>query len=161
MRRARLEVIVSGHARRSVNRPHRSEILVKHLTTSVFLLVAAVGCSSPSPVPEVEPTPAPASSLPTHEAKVTLVDDPSLVCMVNNQFMGQPQIPIEVDGTTYFGCCEMCKTKLATDPSSRTAIDPVSGASVDKAKAVLGKSQTGAIHYFESAENLASYARGT
>lgn len=135
---------------------------MKHLTTSVFLLVAAVGCSSPSPAPEaVEPVPTPASSLPTDEAKVTLVDDPSLVCMVNNQFMGQPQIPIEVDGTTYFGCCEMCKTKLATDPSSRTAIDPVSGASVDKAKAVLGKTQTGAIHYFESGENLASYARGT
>ena len=74
--------------------------------------------------------------------------------------MGQPQIPIEVEGATYFGCCEMCKTKLANDPSSRTAIDPVSGASVDKAKAIMGKTQTGAIHYFESAENLASYARG-
>jgi YHS domain-containing protein len=137
---------------------------MKHLTTSVFLLVAAVGCSSPSPAPEaVEPAPAPtpASSLPTQEAKVTLVDDPSLVCMVNNQFMGQPQIPVEVEGTTYFGCCEMCKTKLANDPSSRTGIDPVSGASVDKAKAVLGKTQTGAIYYFESRENLASYASGT
>jgi YHS domain-containing protein len=81
--------------------------------------------------------------------------------MVNNQFMGKPQIPVDVAGTTYFGCCEMCKTKLADDPSSRTAIDPVSGASVDKAKAVLGKTQAGAIHYFETAENLAVYARGT
>ncbi|HVI00044.1 MAG TPA: hypothetical protein VM869_15110 [Enhygromyxa sp.] len=91
--------------------------------------------------------------------KVTLVEDPSLVCMVNNQFMGKPQIPVDVEGTTYYGCCEMCKTKLADDPSSRTAIDPISGASVDKAKAVLGKEESGAIHYFESAENLAKFAQ--
>lgn len=80
--------------------------------------------------------------------------------MVNNQFMGKPQIPMEVDGTTYYGCCEMCKTKLAQDPASRTAIDPISGASVDKAHAVMGKTSTGVVHYFESKENLAKYAQG-
>ena len=34
------------------------------------------------------------------------------VCMVNDRFMGVEQIPIEVDGTTYYGCCEGCVEKL-------------------------------------------------
>ena len=80
--------------------------------------------------------------------------------MVNNQFMGKPQIPVEVEGTTYYGCCEMCKTKFAEDPTSRSAIDPISGATVNKAQAVMGMTSTGAIHYFESKENLAKYAQG-
>jgi YHS domain-containing protein len=78
--------------------------------------------------------------------------------MVNNQFMGQPQIPIAVDGKTYFGCCEMCKGKLATDPSSRAALDPVTGATVDKALAVIAMTDTGAVMYFENEASLARYA---
>jgi YHS domain-containing protein len=140
---------------------------MNRLTTPILaLVVLIVGCSSSSPAPDPAPgsaqvAPDPSSQAAPATAKVTLVDDPSLVCMVNNQFMGKPQIPIEVEGTTYYGCCEMCKTKLANDPASRTAIDPVSGASVDKARAVLGQTSSGAIHYFESAENLATYAQGT
>lgn len=137
------------------------------LSPSFTLFIALVGCSSTSPesapksAPEAAPKAAPdQATQPTSEtAKVTLVDDPSQVCMVNNQFMGKPQIPIEVDGTTYYGCCEMCKTKLAEDPASRTAIDPVSGASVDKARAVMGQTSSGAIHYFESKENLHKFAQ--
>ena len=128
----------------------------------VMLIALAAGCSSPSPAPDAAAEPSaskPAPQTAPVAGKVTLVEDPSLVCMVNNQFMGKPQIPVEVEGTTYYGCCEMCKTKLADDPSSRTAIDPISGASVDKAKAVLGKEESGAIHYFESAENLAKFAQ--
>ena len=34
------------------------------------------------------------------------------VCMVNDRFMGVKQIPIDVDGTTYFGCCEGCVEKF-------------------------------------------------
>jgi hypothetical protein len=26
--------------------------------------------------------------------------------------MGTPQIPVSVEGCTYFGCCDMCKGKL-------------------------------------------------
>ena len=29
------------------------------------------------------------------------------VCMVNDRFMGVAQIPIEANGTTYYGCCEI------------------------------------------------------
>src|SRR5262245_61283291 len=60
------------------------------------------------------------------------------VCMVNNTVFPEDQIPVAVEGRTYFGCCEMCKGRLAADPSVRTAVDPISGKSVDKAKAVIG-----------------------
>jgi len=77
--------------------------------------------------------------------------------MVTNQFMGTTQIPVEVEGATYFGCCEMCKARLANEPQTRTAKDPVTGESVDKAKAVIGREANGKVHYFASAESLARY----
>ena len=81
--------------------------------------------------------------------------DPKMVCMVNEMAMGKEQIPVEVDGKTYYGCCEMCKTALAKDASKRTAVDPISGKSVDKATAVIGAQDDGRVFYFENEENLA------
>ena len=78
--------------------------------------------------------------------------------MVNNAYMGREQIPVQVQGKTYFGCCEMCKGRLAKDPSSRMATDPVSGKTVDKASAIIGKDESGAVVYFESEKNFAAYA---
>jgi len=101
------------------------------------------------------PQSSPAPSVET--AGLTRVDDTSKVCMVTNQFMGTTQIPVEVEGSTYFGCCEMCKARLANEPETRTAKDPVTGVSVDKAKAVIGREANGKVHYFASAENLARY----
>lgn len=105
-----------------------------------------------APAPAAAPVAAPAAAL-------TRVD-PSLVCMVNNQFMGRPQIPIEADGRTYYGCCEMCKGRLANDPSSRVATDPVSRRPVDKAVAVIGMTGDGRTLYFESEETFAAYPGG-
>ncbi len=90
-------------------------------------------------------------------AALTEVTDPTQVCMVNNQFMGVPQIPTEVGGKTYYGCCAMCKGKLEKEPKARIGTDPVSGQSVDKASAVIGKNDTGAVFYFQSRENLLAY----
>jgi YHS domain-containing protein len=84
--------------------------------------------------------------------------EPSKVCMVNNHYMGREQIPVVVQGKTYFGCCEMCKGKLAKDPSSRAAKDPVSGKTVDKAVAVIGSDPSGTVQYFENAKNFETYA---
>ena len=92
-------------------------------------------------------------------ASWTRVDDASQVCMVNNQFMGRPQIPIAVNGKTYYGCCEMCKTRLGQDPSSRTATDPLTQKSVDKAVAVIAKRADGTVAYFESEQNFLKYTR--
>lgn len=90
----------------------------------------------------------------TDAAALTLVSDVSQVCMVNNQFMGRPQIPVEVDGKTYFGCCEMCKNRLAENPEARAATDPVSGKPVDKATAVIARRPNGDVVYFENTANF-------
>jgi YHS domain-containing protein len=86
------------------------------------------------------------------------VADVSLVCMVNDQFMGRPQIPVPVEGRTYYGCCENCKAKLANDATARTGKDPVTGESVDKSTAVIGQEPSGKVYYFASEANLAKFA---
>lgn len=144
--------------------------MMTHRTTftaanSFIVFVATVGlaaCQASRDVPataKVSPeAPAAATPAPVSSASVTLVDDRSNVCMVNNQFMGRPQIPVQVDGKTYYGCCSMCKARLESDASIRTAVDPVSKAPVDKASAVIGKTATGAALYFASLDNLHAYA---
>lgn len=148
-----------------------------HPSAALIAALLATGCAEqarttstsapvvqavPATAPSSQSTATPAASTPspaaTAHAALTLVSDRSLVCMVNNQFMGRPQIPIEVDGRTYFGCCEMCKGRLANDPTSRVAIDPVSQRSVDKATAVIGKTDDGTTLYFENEQTFAAYA---
>lgn len=79
------------------------------------------------------------------------------VCMINNQLFEKDQIPVQVEGRTYYGCCEMCKEKLAKDAAARQAVDPVTGKKVDKAKAVIAALPDGKVLYFESTETLAKY----
>jgi YHS domain-containing protein len=83
--------------------------------------------------------------------------EPKTVCMVNEQAMGKDQIPVEVDGKTYYGCCEMCKKALADNADKRVAADPVTGKQVDKAKAVIAAQEDGRVWYFESDETLEKY----
>ncbi len=83
--------------------------------------------------------------------------EPRRVCMVNDRVYEKDQIPVEVDGRTYFGCCEMCKERLSRDAAVRAAVDPVSGAKVDKARAVVAADADGRVLYFESEETLARY----
>lgn len=122
----------------------------------------------PSPAPPTPPLPVPsaaplllaASASPAPAAgALTLVSDSKLVCMVTNQFMGKPQIPVEVSGRTYYGCCEMCKGRLARDAAARTATDPVSNRPVDKSEAVIAQNAKGEISYFENKANLAAYSQ--
>lgn len=88
--------------------------------------------------------------------KVERVDSKN-VCMINDRNMAHEQIPVEVDGKTYYGCCPMCKERLEKDEASRYAVDPVSGKKVDKAKAVIGVLPGAAVLYFENEENLKKY----
>ncbi len=87
-----------------------------------------------------------------------LVQDHSKVCMVTNSFMGVPQIPVSAGGKTYYGCCQGCVGKVANDPSVRYAIDPVSGARVDKATAVIAKDGSGKLFYFASEKTFKRFA---
>jgi YHS domain-containing protein len=82
------------------------------------------------------------------------------VCMINDRSMANDQIPVEIDGKTYYGCCPMCKERLVKDETSRYAIDPVSGKKVDKAKAVIGALPGAAVLYFENEANLQKYNDG-
>ncbi len=79
------------------------------------------------------------------------------VCMVNDQHFGTPQIPVDVNGKTYYGCCEGCKATLAEDGKARMAVDPVSRKPVDKALAVIGAYRDGQVEYFENAGNLEAW----
>ena len=88
--------------------------------------------------------------------KLTRVETKT-VCMINEHAMGKDQIPIEIEGRTYYGCCEMCKKALASDAAKRVAIDPVSGKQVDKATAVIASQEDGRVFYFENEANLAKH----
>ena len=88
---------------------------------------------------------------------ITRVTDTAKVCMMNDRYMGTAQIPVDVDGKRYYGCCAMCKERLARDPRARTAVDPVSGKEVDKATALVAKRADGSVLYFENEANLKKY----
>ena len=90
------------------------------------------------------------------EAVLTEVDAIK-VCMVNDELFAKDQIPVEVYGKTYYGCCEMCKTRLAKDEAIRYSVDPLTGEKVDKATAVKAASADGSIFYFENREHLEAY----
>ena len=81
------------------------------------------------------------------------------VCMVQDTVFPKDQIPIQVDGKTYFGCCEMCKGRLASDEAVRYAKDPVSGKTVDKATAVIGATPEGKALYFESEKTFKAFGQ--
>ena len=83
--------------------------------------------------------------------------DPKYVCMITDQEFAREQIPVDVEGKTYYGCCEMCKSKLKNNPQSRVATDPITGNNVDKAEAVIGADTDGKVFYFETEDNLTQY----
>jgi YHS domain-containing protein len=94
----------------------------------------------------------------SNEASTSLTEvEGKNVCMVNDQLFVKDQIPVEYEGKTYYGCCEMCKATIKNNPESRVGTDPVSGNKVDKSVAVIGAASDGSIYYFESEENLKKY----
>jgi YHS domain-containing protein len=116
---------------------------------SVFALAMVIGGSFLASA-------ANAQSEPVNDTGLVQVET-KYVCMINNQHFDKEQIAVQVQGQTYYGCCEMCKDKLKNDPKSRMAVDPVSGKKVDKAKAVIGATPDGKVFYFESVANMKKY----
>ncbi len=127
---------------------------------AVLVCCAITGAACSKAEGEIHGSPAAASpsAVPPVADGFTRVD-PSQVCMVNDQFMGKPQIPVAVGGKTYFGCCAMCKQKLEDQPAARTGIDPVSGEPVDKASAVIVRDETNKVFYFADEGTLARFRR--
>ena len=97
---------------------------------------------------------------PDSAAELTRVD-PSQVCMVRNHFMGRPQLAVQAEGSTYYGCCAGCANRLFKDAQARQAIDPVSHNAVDKGFAVLGKTARGQVLYFENEANFEAFRAST
>lgn len=81
------------------------------------------------------------------------------VCMVTERHFGRPQIPVGVGGKTYYGCCGNCKSTLAEDKGSRTAIDPLTKKSVDKATATIAANNEGDVMYFANKKNFEKYMK--
>ena len=82
----------------------------------------------------------------------------NLVCMVNNEYMGKEQLVVEVEGKTYYGCCEMCQERLPKDESVRYAVDPQTGEKVDKATAyIVLAGPRGEVAYFANEKNYKDF----
>jgi hypothetical protein len=86
----------------------------------------------------------------------------SLVCFVNNKFMGIDQIPVEVDSKTYYGCCPDCVVKIKQNLNDvRFALDPLTETKVDKALAYIVLDPKGNgnqdVLYFETEQNHLNY----
>ena len=119
----------------------------------LMLAVAAWGIAA-----QVREPARPAATPIAESAGLQKVEDLKKVCMVTNKVFEKDQIPVPVEGRTYYGCCEGCKQTLANNPEARTAVDPVSGKSVDKATAVVGARPDGSVLYFENEANLQEFA---
>jgi YHS domain-containing protein len=105
------------------------------------------------------PQPSAATSTPAAPAALTRIGDTGGVCMLSNRFLGEhADVPIQVEGKTYRGCCASCAARLGSQAEARTANDPVTGKPVDKATAVLARDATNRVYYFESEATFTSFA---
>ncbi|HEY5948576.1 MAG TPA: hypothetical protein VIV40_23955 [Kofleriaceae bacterium] len=130
----------------------RASLAAVHKLILIGVLVLSA-CSRDQAPPSSSESPAPTATV-ALPAGMSRVADPSQVCMVNDMFMGRSQIPVQVEGRTYFGCCPDCKKKLENQPATRTAQDPVTGEAVDKARAVIVQDSSGKVYYFASEDTL-------
>lgn len=132
---------------------------VFRLLTGGFFLIAALGCNTQSQ-PENEQAKQPDVTQATDKQDYEVGDQVpnELVCMVNDAYMGKPQIAVPVNGKTYYGCCQMCVKKLNEQESARTAFDPHSGRMIDKVDAYLVLlDEQGTVGYFESQKSYESF----
>ena len=82
------------------------------------------------------------------------------VCMVNDAYMAKDQIPVPVNGKTYYGCCQMCVKTLNEQETARIAIDPQTNEKVDKTEAyIVLLDKEGTVAYFKNKANAASYTK--
>ncbi|WP_241282678.1 hypothetical protein [Chryseobacterium timonianum] len=134
---------------------------MKHLIAGVCAMIALLTTSCKEKVAEKKALPHQqvTSLTPSSTEKGGLVPSDE-VCMVNNAYMGKKQLEVMFDGKTYYGCCEMCKERIPKDESVRTATDPYSKRTVDKAKAVIAiTGDNGEVSYFENETTYNKYLK--
>ena len=138
--------------------------IIKKISLVLVLSIAFVGCKNSQEENKDQMTLEEAPA--TQEKKEILASNyqlgdhipNELVCMVNNAYMGTPQIQVPVGGKTYYGCCDMCVGKLNNDENARMGIDPLSGKMIDKSQAyIILSNENGAVAYFESEDSYKKY----
>lgn len=69
--------------------------------------------------------------------------------------------PVNINGKTYYGCCNETQANLYTDSTKRVAIEPITQKTIDKSEALifldLDKIKDNKVLYFESKENHDKY----
>tara|TARA_R110000868_G_scaffold83058_1_gene234663 strand:- start:1838 stop:2263 length:426 start_codon:yes stop_codon:yes gene_type:complete len=139
--------------------------MTKQVIITMFATIALMSCKNETKKPEVAETKVETK---VEVKKTESVQDyqvgsevpKELVCMVNNAFMWKPQIPVPVNGKTYYGCCEMCVGTLNNDQKARIGKDPYSNKPVDKTEAyIVLMDKDGKVDYFESKENYLSFIK--
>ena len=83
--------------------------------------------------------------------------DAKYTCFVTKHLFAKVQHPVAIEGKTYYGCCQMCNTKLKNDPALRYDTDPVSGNKVNKADAIIGVDDQGRIYFFENEQDFKKF----
>ncbi|WP_034918850.1 hypothetical protein [Gillisia sp. CAL575] len=138
--------------------------IIKKISLVLVLSIAFVGCKNSQEENKDQMTLEEAPA--TQEKKEILASNyqlgdhipNELVCMVNNAYMGTPQIQVPVGGKTYYGCCDMCVGKLNNDENARMGQDPLSGKMIDKSQAyIILSNEDGAVAYFESEDSYKKY----
>ena len=87
---------------------------------------------------------------------------PTDICMFYNVILDAPsEFPVEVDGKTYYGCCDYSSSQLRTDSTTRFAIDPFSDEKVDKVGALIFPDPNidNGVLYFKTKDNYLQYIK--
>jgi len=150
----------------TVENPSRK--IYKLLISTLFLILASIlllSCANEKKdktvtaslsVTKTKPTQT--NSIVVSQATYEIVPNDK-VCMVNDRFMGVEQIPIDVEGTTYYGCCQGCVDKLQKNIDNvRFGSNPINDVKVDKANAVIVQDKSkGSVYYFASKQDAQSF----
>lgn len=136
---------------------------LKIFSILISLVVLLFACSSKTEKSQAATEQAPKMEMEkdaSSNQKFEIVDNEK-VCMVNDKFMSVKQIPIAVDGITYYGCCQNCVKKIQDNLGDvRYSKDPISGKKVDKASAIVVQNkEDGTVKYFESKASAQGYMK--
>lgn len=113
------------------------------IVASIFFVACQSGTTNDTSIETANSTPQVGDHVPNN-----------LVCMVNNAYMGMPQLEVEYEGRTYYGCCDMCQERIPKEKEARIAIDPYSLKDVDKSEAyIVLVGDQGQVAYFENKKN--------
>ncbi len=132
---------------------------IKTIMTIILVSIIAISCNSENKnnttiKEDVETTKS--TIEPAEQIK------PTDICMFYNVILDAPsEYPVEVDGKTYYGCCDYSSSQLREDSTTRFSIDPFSGEKVDKVGALIfpDPNRDNGVLYFKTKDNYLQYIK--